>query len=179
MDKLLQQHYKITELIEGLEDINWKESKLYNSDSPLFWLPVAWVFGENYCLGLSRSGYWVFEFDNQINLLTDKTIDMRGLLPCLKKAYYELIDLLEQGLKQKNLPTELAHTFPYQTLALFALKNKSDFWSSLALNWLNYIQIGKEVTVELEKVSASSWATQSTKQKASKLLRKLNLRSDQ
>lgn len=177
MNEVLRQHDRITALIEALEDITWEESQLHNSNSLIFWLPVTSILSEDYWLGLSKSGYWVSELDNHVNLINEKA-DMRSLLPCLKKTYYELVDLLEQGLKQKKLPLELVQTFPSQTLLLFALKSKSDFWSGLALDWLNHININNEITVELENVSMAPWVTQNTKQKTSKLLKKLKLQSD-
>jgi hypothetical protein len=177
MKELIRQHHRIAALIAALEDVAWRESKLYNSNNPILWLPIAYVLSKDYWLGISKSGFWVVESDFQINLLNEKA-DMRSLMPCLKKAYYELVDLLERGLEQKKLPLELVHTFPYQTLALFALRSKSDFWCSLALDWLRYIEIGEEVTIELQNVSTATWATQSTRQKASKLLKKLRSLSE-
>lgn len=171
MNEPLQQEHQAYAifLLKNLEDAIWRESKLRHADKMIVWLPLARVEDTNSWLGLSKSGHWVLEIDGLVDYLNQN--DMRGVWPCLKKPYQQFAALLTNSLIEQKLPPDLANTFPYRALVISALGSQIDFWANLDLNWLSHIDQDQETIAMLESLINARWATQQTRQKASKQLR--------
>jgi hypothetical protein len=167
--------YKISILLDQVNYIGWEKSEIRGTNRTLLWLPVAQIFAETYRIGFSIDSYWVIEIENYISVLSSDASMLR-LFPCLKKTYQEFVILIEKGLSQKNLPSELSSTFPYKRLIINALRSGSDFWTSLALDWLTDLNVNEDedFIIELKVLSVAMWLTQETKQKANKLFKKRN-----
>ena len=153
--------------LENIDATLWKISPIRNSDQLEKWIPITSLDKGEIYLGISQAGYWVLEVDNYITFLLESR-HLRGLLPCLKIPFETMVSMIEQELSVKGLPVEMRNRFPFQSLILLALKNKSDFWASLALDWLNNFQSTDFVNEELRKLVQAKWISQKTKQKAKK-----------
>jgi hypothetical protein len=170
MNEIQQKKKTILSLLNKLENIAWRESR-QDPGGILVWVPILSLDAEKYGIGISNQGYWVVSCYNQI-ILQDNENDMRSLLPCLKADYGYLTAMAQEGLAKNNLSLALWDTFPRQTLVEFALNFDSDFWANLALGWLPYVELNKQIQMSLSKVSTASWSTQGTRQKADKWLKK-------
>lgn len=171
MDEFLQPNERIILILENSKELAWERAKIQNCDEILLWYPITYIVDENRRLGVTKSGFWAIEVEQQIKLL-NRTTAMRDLLPCLETEYCNIASQVEEGLIRANLPTELFSTFPSQALIVFALSSQSNFWTDLALDWLNGIKIDEKIAMELEKIVSNSGFSQKTRQKASKHLKK-------
>ena len=167
----LDKYQQIASLIKDLDNIQWQNSQVAGTDDYRNWVPVINLLEDEETLtGVSESGYWVLKYDNHISFLSDDKY-LRDLLPCLKKSLNELHIQIDEELKKKQIPITVKDTFPIKGLVLTGLKSKSEFWAALALNWLEHITIDNQIREQLQQIVKAKWASQKTRQKASKFLK--------
>jgi hypothetical protein len=165
----LNKYQQIATLLKDMGNLVWKNSQIRGSNNFEDWIPVVNLSENETCLGIAKSGYWVLETGEYIVPLLENKI-LRDLLPCLKKSMSETVSLINEGLNDKGLPTDVRNNFPIRSLILSGLKFQSDFWASLALNWLESFPLDEEISAELRKLVIAKWASQKTRQRAKKFL---------
>ena len=167
----LNKYQQIACLIKNLKNNQWQSSLIAGTEDYVDWIPIDHlVENEEIFVGISELGYWVIEYNNSIILLSNDKY-LRDFLPCLKKSLNKLSRQIDEELVKKQIPLEAKNTFPYQELILAGLKSKSEFWAELALNWLEDIEIDNRIKEQLQQITKAKWASQKTRQKASKFLR--------
>lgn len=167
----LNKYQQVACLIKNIKHNQWQSSLIAGTENYVNWILIDHLLeNDEIFTGISELGYWVIEYNNNILLLSDDKY-LRDLLPCLKKSFNQLSRQIDEELTKKQIPLEAKNTFPYQELILAGLKSKSEFWAELALKWLGDIEIDNRIKEQLHQITQAKWASQKTKQKASKFLR--------
>jgi len=166
---------KIATLLQT-EPLQWQISALRGENQSVRWLPIIDVNGTNFYLGLTEEGFWVADSRDKL-LKLGKNGFFIPLLPILEQNYEEFLQKFKVSLKNRGLPISIVLNFPWRETIICGLEQYSDYWATLALQWL---ESNKELqTVELEpilqKVSKAKWASQKVRQKSKRILTGLNL----
>ena len=167
----LNEYQQVARLIKNLKNNQWQSSLIAGTENYVNWIPIDHLLEDKEIFtGISELGYWVIGYGNKIILLSDDKY-LRDFLPCLKKSLSELSRQIDEELVKKKIPVEVKNTFPFQEIILMGLKSESEFWAELALNWLEYIKINEKIKEQLQQITQAKWASQKTRQKASKFLK--------
>lgn len=149
----------------------WKISALRGEKQSVRWLPIIDVGGTNFFLGLTEEGFWVADSRDKL-LGLGKNGFFIPLLPILEQNYEEFLNAFKASLKHRGLPISIVSDFPWLKTIICGLEQYSDYWATLALQWL---ESNKELqTVELmpilQKVSGAKWAKQKVRQRSKRIL---------
>ena len=157
--------------LASISSKNWLNSPHHDSNEPeiISWLPL-FHFNSEKILGLDKNGYWVSNFGTSIIVYRPEKLVL-PLFPCLEIEYNEFHNLLKAAFLRWGLSEKLIDTFPTSKLVYLALTDVSGYWTELALNWLEYIIIDDKIKEQLQQITHAKWASQKTRQKASKFLR--------
>lgn len=166
---------EIKRLFNSKNNLAWK--KFYNREhiDEENWIPIINIFDDEVWIGISELGYWVLENERHTIIRLCHGCDLRALLPCLQRPYTEVIQKIEKALIERNIPREILDDLPITDLILLALKIKSDFWASKALEWLEYVHPNEEILFQLQQVNKEKWLTQKTRHQVRKLIKKIEI----
>ena len=96
------------------------------------------------------------------------------LLPMLEKDYgggYEnQIGILESGLVECGLKSEMAHSFPFHVPVVFPFKYRRSGWAEEAVDWLPRIVLTNETAQLLFDASQDKIFSQRARQKLKKVV---------
>ena len=150
---------------------NWKNSPLHNSSeaNTMLWLPVFQI-DSGKTLGLTKNGYWASDSRDSV-IVYEPGSSVLPLFPCLEIEYSKFRGLGKAAFSRLGLSERLIDTFPTSELVYLALTDVSGYWAELALNWLEDIEIDNRIKEQLQQITKAKWASQKTRQKASKFLR--------
>ena len=163
--------YKLEKKLTSISTDKWKSAPTYNSceTETVLWLPLFHISSEN-ILGLTKSGYWTVGSDNSV-VVFEPEMPLVSLLPCLEIEYAHFCEVAKDTFSRLGLPEELINNFPTSELIGLALIEGLGYWAELALNWLEHIEIDDQIREQLQQVVKAKWASQKTRQKASKFLK--------
>jgi hypothetical protein len=167
---VLEMNQIIIDAVNDTKNSNWISSLIHGTEKSEQWLSIVRLPEDEIILGFSKSGYWIIDRNEYIHILREGS-NLRDLLPILKKPISEVNYLITEELLKKGFSADLCETFPFLDLTLAGLKSKSDFWASLAIDWIEKFSSDEAVKIELNQVFESKWASQRTKQKANKILK--------
>ncbi len=94
---------------------------------------------------LSPTSEWGFEKEAEFIPFTAPEACM-PLLPLLELTYEASCDLIREGLQQSTGDRLMLETFPFSNILQLALKWDTEYWPSLAVQWL---ESGYPISAEL------------------------------
>jgi hypothetical protein len=96
------------------------------------------------------------------------------LLPLLELTYTASCNIVYEGLQRASCHRELSRKFPFSNILQLALNWKTEYWPSLAVNWL---ESGYPISVELlnclEELQKRERFSQQLRHRAMRLIKSL------
>jgi hypothetical protein len=103
-------------------------------------------------IGLSEAGLWVTATNNSVAEFRPGSVPL-FLWPVLEWQLEEFRSLLKVGLRAKGLRDSIAEEFPWEAIVVTALKDCSEYWTKLALEWIPQIPITPSIRAALQEVA--------------------------
>lgn len=133
------------------------------------WRPVVEVSTARVIIGLSDSGRWV-RVTSESFVEWTPSIPPVFLLPVLEVEAASFRSLLASGVRAQGLDASVVESFPFNEIIATGLTSGSEYWATLALQWVPETQIVPIVAVALRQL-AQSGPTQATRQAARRRVR--------
>jgi hypothetical protein len=162
---------EVRKILADAETLDWKTSLIREDNRIEKWIAVAKLFERDPWVGISQSGFWVRQLNNYIVVFVEEN-QLVGLMACLERPIKEIKALLIKGLEAINVPIEVAESFPFSGIVYTAFISKSDYWTTLAFDWLEEVTFTDLIASALLDLRDSKWASQRNRQKAKKFLRR-------
>ena len=115
------------------------------------WIPVAEV-AARIRIGLSEAGFWVRANEKSVAEFKPGSPAI-FLLPAIEVSVADLKRLLTAGLQAYGLDASIADNFPIAEIVTTALTSNSEYWTKLALEWIQQIPITPSVRAALQDVA--------------------------
>lgn len=146
----------------------------YGNIKKIFYVLKDIQFG----IDLNRNWFQLKEDNENIILLKNELISDEindSILSLLETSINNFKYSLEIALKNNNISTALADTFPYELIIFNGLHSESDWWVTLSLNWLMDLSIKKQynyapIITMIEKIKNNKAYSQGIRHKANKVL---------
>ncbi len=161
-----------------LDSVGSSSSKLVNIAAGTSWTPVLNLGNGKAAIGFTEDGIWVVEGGSEALL------DI-----CALEGTYHTLVLLESRIEDvKKVLAELRAAnpsrskvtagFPFKEIVAGGMKQGSDYWAALAVNWFPVLSEEDRKSLEplLLHVSRAKWATQETRHAALKMRAQQNRR---
>lgn len=111
-------------------------------------------------------GEWYIDKEYPIKIGEGKSGLM--LLPMMEKGYGEnyknQLEILQRGLSEYGLNSELAGTFPFHIPIIFPFENSMLRWAEMAVDWIPNIELSEESAQLLFNASQDKKYSQRTRQ---------------
>jgi hypothetical protein len=155
--------------IAVVPEIHWTISQA--EDGEVRWLPLVSISKSGLWLGINQVGAWVLGRIGGSAAVAS---------PWLPQAWLTILDSEESVIKAElaaaayryDLPGELiAERLPIDEVLTMALAEPSEHWAGRAVAWLTSRDIHRDHVALLGRLATARWASQRTRQTASRLLR--------
>jgi len=132
---------------------------------------VFQIPGKKWWVLVTSNGKWGMCRDDRFLAFTSIESVM-PLLPLLELSYVDVEELICGGLKRHKIDIRVMDSFPYEYLLCCALTWPTDYWTSLALSWLEEgCPTTKEILACLEVALEKDSLSQKNKHLARKIMR--------
>ena len=126
---------------------------------------------KNWWVLLSPDGTWGYERQGCF-VPFDTLSSCMPLLPLLEISCSEVLELVGTGLEQAGIDGSLFHSFPLESVISLALQWKTDYWTQLALEWLEGgYPLSSDYVTSLERLSTTQRRSQRVRHRAARLAR--------
>jgi hypothetical protein len=155
--------------IAAVPEAHWTVSQ--TEDGQVRWLPLVSISKSGIWLGINRAGAWV------LGRIEGKAAVSSLWLP---QAWLTILESEESVIQSElaaaasryDLPSEaLAERLPINEVLTMALAEPSEHWAGRAVAWLDSREIHGDHVALLRRLATARWASQRTRQSASRLLR--------
>lgn len=161
----------INELPSNIVHKHGMMGRLHNDQKETKWIPLFLPLSEGCCIGIDSGGRWVG--NSASGLIEFVSNDWYApLLPTLECKLSDFVKELESKLSTKELPTEIANSFPFYGVVKCGLR-RSSYWVERALMWLDSLPVNEEIVSLLKNASEDKGRVeQRVRQHAKRLLKK-------
>lgn len=155
------------DLVRKIPDDLWEPIDDQISELGRKWIPVLSVSSAT--LGMTDVGKWAVKKASTTQEANAK--ETARLLVFLERP---LSDLTESVMEKfgRSLGSEIVKQTPFEDIVRAGLVQGSDYWADLALSWCEELQCGSVMVKELQEVQTAKWASQHTRQKAKRILKR-------
>lgn len=135
------------------------------------WLPLLKIGSAGSEIGISRNGGWLVGNTQECVRLGSST--GVEVLCILEQGPNDVMGALTALLREHTLDEEDAE-FPAWVAIETGLSGGSEYWAKLALDWLEIVRPTRKILEMLPAVADARWASQGTRHRARKLLRRFS-----
>ncbi|WP_163833301.1 hypothetical protein [Spartinivicinus ruber] len=136
------------------------------------WLPIYKIQGSGFYIGITSDNQWVIETNNSLFSLdaSNRAIPIMELLELQPSEFYSAF---YSACEEKGILKDIQQNFPVKKVIETGINQKSDYWCSLALNWLQALPMAEigPFKSQLMDILEEKWLSQKTKQRIKKLLK--------
>jgi hypothetical protein len=141
----------------------------------LKWLPIFAFAQGRVGMGLSPQGAWVQVHEQRV-LPCIEGAALVSLLPLLEIPLEQVRALISAGLGRHGLPPAIGELFPFARVVASGLLSLSEYWTTLALQWVADGVRDATVQAALHTLSEDG-PTQNVRHRARKLARHLPVKA--
>jgi hypothetical protein len=131
------------------------------------WWPVLQDQATGLWLGITRTGEWLHETKSGHVVFAAEN-KMVPLYPYLERSIERVRSQLIPKLGAISWPAE----FPFEALALAALTARNQYWSGLAVGWIEQGLVTDALMAALGDVDESGWGSQEFRHRVKRLLKR-------
>lgn len=163
---LIQSYYSKISKKEGV-----RKSKVADSEQDVEWIPILYIQKPCTYMGIMSNG-WCVETANGLRVLDH----MKSYMYCIaivETPYHEVVTSLEQVFGRD---VDICDLFPFLTIIEHICNYfLSDYWVSLAISWLNEMEMEKRQRLSscLEHIAMSKTLSQQIRHRVKRMIREV------
>jgi hypothetical protein len=140
----------------------------------LDWLPVMQL--GNILAGIRIDAVWCFAPPQQPCMPISTELVRSHGVAMLETGYEQVCERIRDGFLQHNVQIVKPQSFPFVKIAIAGLTEGTDYWATLALNWLEAMPVAslRPADQTLRGMAKARHASTRTKMRAGVLLQKLS-----